>query len=72
MRAIVFIDYQNMYRSAREAFGWENEAGQFGTFRPLGLSWEMAAAVAVVGVPVVVLWGLELMRRDEEAGDPEA
>ena len=36
------------------------------------LSWEMAAAVAVVGVPVAVLWGLELMRRDEEAGDPDA
>jgi hypothetical protein len=33
------------------------------------LSWEMAAAVAVVGVPVAVLWGLELMRRDEGAGD---
>jgi uncharacterized LabA/DUF88 family protein len=38
MRTIIFIDYQNMYRSAREAFGWEAEGGQFGSFRPLGLA----------------------------------
>ncbi|MGH3041921.1 MAG: NYN domain-containing protein [Gaiellaceae bacterium] len=36
-RAVVFIDYQNMYRSARDAFGWASEAGHFGNFRPLGL-----------------------------------
>jgi uncharacterized LabA/DUF88 family protein len=36
-RTIVFIDYQNMYRSAREAFGWQSEAGHFGSFRPYAL-----------------------------------
>jgi uncharacterized LabA/DUF88 family protein len=35
--AIVFIDYQNMYRGAREAFGWEDEPGYVGNFRPLAL-----------------------------------
>jgi uncharacterized LabA/DUF88 family protein len=38
MRAFVFIDYQNMYRSAREAFGWEEQGGQYGSFRPLGFA----------------------------------
>jgi len=31
-RTILFVDYQNMYRSAREAFGWESEGGHFGNF----------------------------------------
>lgn len=34
---VVFVDYQNFYKGAREAFGWENDAGQFGNFRPLAL-----------------------------------
>lgn len=37
-RLIVFIDYQNMYRGAREAFGWEAEPGYVGNFRPLALA----------------------------------
>lgn len=36
-RTVVFIDYQNMYRSARDAFGWRSEPGGFGNFRPLAL-----------------------------------
>lgn len=37
LRTIVFIDSQNMYMGAREAFGWQSEAGRFGNFRPYGL-----------------------------------
>lgn len=37
LRTVVFVDYQNMYRSAREAFGWLSEGGHFGNFRPYGL-----------------------------------
>lgn len=37
LRTIVFVDGQNMYMSAREAFGWTQEAGRFGNFRPYGL-----------------------------------
>ncbi len=38
LRAVVFIDAQNMYRGARRAYGWENHAGQYGNFRPIGLA----------------------------------
>jgi uncharacterized LabA/DUF88 family protein len=41
LRTMVFVDYQNMYRSARQAFGWESEGGQFGNFRPYGLGRQM-------------------------------
>lgn len=37
----MFVDYQNMYRSAREAFGWKAEGGHFGNFRPYGLGRQM-------------------------------
>jgi uncharacterized LabA/DUF88 family protein len=40
-RTVVFIDYQNMYRSAREAFGWEAAGGHYGNFRPYGLGRQM-------------------------------
>jgi uncharacterized LabA/DUF88 family protein len=40
-RTIVFVDYQNMYRSARDAFGWASENGRFGNFRPYGLGRQM-------------------------------
>jgi uncharacterized LabA/DUF88 family protein len=36
-RTILFIDYQNMYRSARDAFGWQSESGMYGNFRPYSL-----------------------------------
>ncbi len=38
LRTVVFIDGQNMYKGAREAFGWEDEKGHYGNFRPLGLA----------------------------------
>jgi uncharacterized LabA/DUF88 family protein len=43
LRVVVFIDYQNMYRSAREAFGWTQERGFMGNFRPLRLGRGLAA-----------------------------
>lgn len=33
-RAILFIDYQNMYRSARDAFGWKATPKHYGNLRP--------------------------------------
>lgn len=41
-RAVMFIDYQNMYRSAREAFGWESEAGHYGNFKPYNMALTVA------------------------------
>jgi uncharacterized LabA/DUF88 family protein len=38
LRTVVFIDGQNMYKGAREAFGYEHEKGHFGNFRPLALA----------------------------------
>jgi len=38
MRASLFIDYQNMYRSARDAFGWKSAPPHFGNFRPDALA----------------------------------
>jgi uncharacterized LabA/DUF88 family protein len=37
VQTIVFIDAQNLYLSAREAFGWENESSRRGNFLPLQL-----------------------------------
>lgn len=34
-RVIVFIDYQNVYKGAREAFDWTNQPGSFGQIDPL-------------------------------------
>jgi uncharacterized LabA/DUF88 family protein len=36
-RCVVFIDYQNFYKGAREAFGWEEHPANYGNFRPLAL-----------------------------------
>lgn len=41
-RTILFIDYQNMYRSARDAFGWKSEDGLYGNFRPYSLGRQAA------------------------------
>lgn len=37
-RAVVFIDAQNMYMGAREAFGWTDYPGHYGNFKPVGLA----------------------------------
>lgn len=38
METIVFLDAQNAYKGAREAFGWTDRAGRYGNFRPITLS----------------------------------
>lgn len=38
LRTVVFIDGQNMYKGAREAFDLEHEKSHYGNFRPLGLA----------------------------------
>jgi uncharacterized LabA/DUF88 family protein len=35
---VVFVDYQNMYRGARRAYGWEGQPGHFGNLKPIGLA----------------------------------
>jgi hypothetical protein len=57
-RTVVFIDYQNMYRSAREAFGWLSEPGHFGNFRPYGLGRQMVREVDRVLNEVRVYTGI--------------
>jgi hypothetical protein len=37
-RTIVFIDYQNMYKRAQEAFWPEEGPGYLGNFKPLALA----------------------------------
>jgi len=37
LRAVVFVDYRNLYHGAREAFGYQSEAGHYGNIRPISL-----------------------------------
>lgn len=43
-RVAVFIDWQNTYKTAREAFGWRDWPNEYGNYSPLGLSLELARA----------------------------
>lgn len=47
MRVITFIDYQKMYKGAREAFGWESEGGHFGSFKPLTMGRMLAVGLII-------------------------
>jgi uncharacterized LabA/DUF88 family protein len=38
VKVVVFIDAQNAYMTARDAFGWTGEIGRFGSFKPLPLA----------------------------------
>lgn len=64
MRTVVFIDYQNMYRSAREAFGWVSEGGHFGNFRPYGLGRQMVREQPRILEQVRVYTGCHTPQRD--------
>jgi uncharacterized LabA/DUF88 family protein len=44
LETIVFIDAQNVYRTAREAFLWENESSRLGNFKALLLGQLLTAA----------------------------
>lgn len=63
-RTVVFIDYQNMYRSAREAFNWESEGGHFGNFRPYGLGRRMVREVDRLLTQVRVYTGIHIPQRN--------
>jgi hypothetical protein len=39
----VFYDWQNVYKTAREAFGWENMPNEYGNFSPYQLARILAA-----------------------------
>lgn len=39
----VFIDWQNTYKSAREAFGWRDFPNEYGNYSPLALGRALAA-----------------------------
>ena len=43
VRVAVFIDWQNVYRAARRAFGWENMPNEYGNFSPYQLARVLAA-----------------------------
>lgn len=63
-RTTVLIDYQNMYRSAREAFGWEAEGGHYGNFRPYGLGRQMVRAEGRLLTEVRVYTGIHTPQRN--------
>jgi uncharacterized LabA/DUF88 family protein len=63
-RTVLFIDYQNMYRSAREAFGWESERGHFGNFRPYGLGRQMVREPGRTLAQVRVYTGIHTPQRN--------
>ena len=43
MRVAVFYDWQNVYKTAREAFGWTNMPNEYGNFSPYQLARILAA-----------------------------
>lgn len=64
-RSAVFIDYQNVYRSAREAFGWTGRAGQFGNFVPLNLGLLLAIRTSSTLAAVRVYTGVHTPQGNE-------
>lgn len=63
-RTVVFVDYQNMYRSAREAFGWLSEGGHFGNFRPYGFARQMVRPLDRALSQVRVYTGIHTPQRN--------
>jgi hypothetical protein len=63
-RTVVFVDYQNMYRSAREAFGWVSGGGHFGNFRPYGLGRQVVRERGRVLSQVRVYTGIHTPQRN--------
>lgn len=64
LRTVVFIDYQNMYRGAREAFGWQAEGGHFGNFRPYAFARRMARSEGCVLSQVRAYAGIHTPQRN--------
>lgn len=66
IETVVFIDSQNVYRTARESFGWEDESSRRGNFRPLALGELLTDAPDRELKQVRVYTGLPSMERDEQ------
>lgn len=66
LKTVVFIDAQNVYRTAREAFGWENESSKRGNFRPLMLGQLLTTDPRLVLMHVMVYTGLPSKERDDQ------
>lgn len=65
-RAVVFVDYQNMYRGAREAFGYDAHPGHFGNFRPISFGRVLTREEGCVLVQVRVYTGIPVPQRDRK------
>jgi uncharacterized LabA/DUF88 family protein len=65
LRTVVFLDNQNMYMGAREAFGWEQSIGRFGNFRPYGLGRILVRDPARTLTQVRVYTGVPTPARDK-------
>jgi uncharacterized LabA/DUF88 family protein len=57
-RAIVFVDYQNVYRSARDAYGLHGEDNLLGNVRPYSLGRQMMRGGGLVLAQVRVYTGV--------------
>ena len=62
----VLVDAQNVYRTAREAYGWENESSRRGNFRPLQLGQLLTADAERELFGVFVYTGVPSLERDEQ------
>jgi uncharacterized LabA/DUF88 family protein len=63
-RTVVFVDYQNAYRSARQAYGWEAEGGHYGNLNPYGLGRQMVRSGGRVLSQVRVYTGIHTPQRN--------
>lgn len=63
-RTTLFVDYQNMYRGARESFGWEAHGGQFGNFRPYSLGRQVVREPGRVLAEVRIYTGVHTPQRN--------
>jgi len=65
LRTVVFIDYQNMYREARRAFGWEDRPGHFGNLKPIAMGRMLTQGPERELVQVRVYTGVPGSKRDK-------
>jgi uncharacterized LabA/DUF88 family protein len=62
-RAIVFVDYQNVYRSARDAYGLHGEDNLLGNVRPYSLGRQMMRGGGLTLAQVRVYTGIHTPQR---------
>jgi uncharacterized LabA/DUF88 family protein len=68
IRTIVFVDAQNVYRTARDTFGWENrgESSRRGNFKALALGELLTREPERKLIQVRVYTGLPSQERDDQ------